>query len=162
MLNNIQMKSKYILLLLLLSFSSIVLAENNKMYDKYSEMKGVTSVYISKSMLQLISNFDMKFDGLDISKISSKLTGIYILTTEDPAIASRMKKDTERVDNNKRYEPLMKVKDDESDVVFYTLPKNKEVIKEMIVLVNEKSEFVMIQLLGEMTLDDIRQIIKKK
>ena len=47
------MKTKNILLILFLCCTSICFAQS-KLFDKYSEMDTVTSVYISKAMFQMI------------------------------------------------------------------------------------------------------------
>lgn len=155
------MRLKWILLLLL-SVAMTTLSAQNKLYQKFFEHKDVTSVYISKTMLKMMSSVDIKTNDVDISKIASKLDGIYILTTENPTIANEMKQDTKSIQNDKLYEPLMQVREDKSRVTFY-IKKNSdksELIKEMLILVDDAPQFVMIQLSGNMTLEDIASVTK--
>ena len=58
------MKTKNILLILFLCCTSICFAQN-KLFDKYSEMDNVTSVYISKAMLQMMPKIET--NGLNLS-----------------------------------------------------------------------------------------------
>ena len=51
------MKTKNILLILFLCCTSICFAQN-KLFDKYSEMDNVTSVYISKAMFQMMPKIE--------------------------------------------------------------------------------------------------------
>lgn len=72
-------------------------------------------------------------------------------------------KDTEHFGKDQNYELLMQVRDDGDNVDFF-VKKNKgnNLIQELVMLVKEPNEFVMIQLLGNMTLDDIKNITKTK
>ena len=61
------MKIKHVLFAILMCCTSITFAQN-KLIDKYADMDGVTSVFISKTMLQMMPN--MKTEGLDIGGLS--------------------------------------------------------------------------------------------
>lgn len=148
------MKAKTLILLLLICCSYTICAQN-KLFDKFSEMNGVTSVYISKSMLQMMPN--MKTSGIDIGNIAGKLESVEILTSEKPSIARQMKEETAYIAKDKNYEPLMKVKDEESRITFY-IKKKGEKIGELLMLVDEKSEFVIIRITGNLSLKDIQSI----
>ena len=64
------MKTKNILLILFLCCTSICFAQN-KLFDKYSEMDNVTSVYISKAMFQMLPV--MMKNGLYVNNIKGIL-----------------------------------------------------------------------------------------
>lgn len=59
-------------------------------FDKFADMDGVTSVYISKAMLSLMP--DMKTEGVNIGEVASKLDNIQILSCEKPDIIAKLKK----------------------------------------------------------------------
>lgn len=82
------MKTKNILLILFLCCTSICFAQN-KLFDKYSEMDNVTSVYISKAMFQMIP--DMKTNGLNLTNLKGKIEGLQILTTQNNSIKETMR-----------------------------------------------------------------------
>ena len=153
------MKIKHVLFAILMCCTSIAFAQN-KLIDKYADMDGVTSVFISKTMLQMMPN--MKTEGLDIGGIAGKLESIVILTSEKAAISNMMKSEMHNYTRNKRYEELMRVRDEGSHVTIYIKKKANKKIGELVMFVDEKPEFVFIQMTGDMTLQDIQNITKGK
>ena len=73
------MKRTYIITLLL-SLCSLFTYAQDSFFDKFADMDGVTSVYISKAMLSLMP--DMKTEGVNIGEVASKLDNIQILSCE--------------------------------------------------------------------------------
>lgn len=153
------MKLKHVLLIILMCCASIVSAQN-KLIEKFADMDGVTSVFISKSMLQMMPN--MKTEGIDIGGIAGKLESILILTSEKASISNMMKNEIHFFNSNKSYEELMRVKDEGTRVTFYIKRKNNNKIGELVMFVDEHPEFVFIQIKGDMTLQDIQNITKGK
>jgi hypothetical protein len=153
------MKLKHVLLIILMCCASIVSAQN-KLIEKFADMDGVTSVFISKSMLQMMPN--MKTEGIDIGGIAGKLESMLILTSEKASISNMMKNEIPSFTSNKSYEELMRVKDEGSRVTFYIKRKNNSKIGELIMMVDEHPQFVFIQIKGDMTLQDIQNITKGK
>ncbi|MGL5618694.1 MAG: DUF4252 domain-containing protein, partial [Tannerellaceae bacterium] len=86
---------RQILFLLIALCSLPSLSAQNDLYKKYSGKKGVTSVYVSQALLEMMPSFDVKSDNIDISNILSKLTGIYILSSSDTSITEQLIKDSE-------------------------------------------------------------------
>ena len=76
------MKRIYILAILATVFSLFAQAQQS-FFDKYAEMEGVTSVYISKSMLSLLPSVDSTVNGIHIGNIASRLDNIQILSCEE-------------------------------------------------------------------------------
>eukprot|EP00825_Cyclidium_porcatum_P005505 TRINITY_DN12685_c0_g1_i1.p1 TRINITY_DN12685_c0_g1~~TRINITY_DN12685_c0_g1_i1.p1 ORF type:complete len:394 (-),score=47.96 TRINITY_DN12685_c0_g1_i1:599-1780(-) len=156
---NIAMKLKHVLFTILMCFASMTFAQN-KLVEKFGDMNGVTSVYISKSMLQMMPN--MKTEGIDIGGIAGKLESILILTSEKASISNMMKSEVTHFAYDRKYEELMRVKDEGSKVTFYIKKKNNGKISELVMLVDEHPEFVFMQIMGDMTLQDIQKITKGK
>ena len=150
------MKTKNILLILFLCCTSICFAQN-KLFDKYSEMDNVTSVYISKAMFQMIP--DMKTNGLNLTTLKGKIEGLQILTTQNNSIKETMRNDFESL-IGKNHEELMRVKDGKTRATFYVKQKG-DLISELIMLANADNSFNVIQLLGNFTLQDIQEITKE-
>ncbi|WP_321426152.1 DUF4252 domain-containing protein [uncultured Bacteroides sp.] len=153
------MKLKHVLLIILMCCASVASAQN-KLIEKFADMDGVTSVFISKSMLQMMPN--MKTEGIDIGGIAGKLESMLILTSEKASISNMMKNEIPSFTSNKSYEELMRVKDEGSRVTFYIKRKNNSKIGELIMMVDEHPQFVFIQIKGDMTLQDIQNITKGK
>jgi len=152
------MKTKILLLTLLIFISGNCLAQK-KLFDRFSDMDGVTTVYVSKTMLQMMPNMNIQ-GGMDIGNFAGKLDGILILTSETESITKMMREETENIHKNPSYEVLMRVKDGDSNVNFYIRKKSDTLIGELIMLVDDVSEFVIIQMSGNLTMDDIQKLTK--
>lgn len=154
------MKRQICLLLIALCLLPSLRAQND-LYKKYSGKNGVTSVYVSQAMLEMMGSFDVKSDNMDISNVLSKLSGIYILNTSDAKLKEQLVNDTRHFSNDNQYKLLMQVKDSSDNVDFFVKKsKSDNLIQELVMLVKQPDGFVMIQLQGKMTLDDIKQITK--
>lgn len=152
------MKRTYIITLLL-SFCSLVSYAQNSFFDKFADMDGVTSVYISKAMLGMMPN--MKAEGINIGEVAGKLDYIQILTCEKAALIPKIKKEVEYIHPRNGYEELMRVNNEGDRTTIY-LKKDKSGKKEFVLLNDEKNEFTIVVITGNLTLQEIQGIIKKK
>ena len=134
------MKRTYIITLLL-SLCSLFTYAQDSFFDKFADMEGVTSVYISKAMLSLMPN--MKTEGVNIGEVASKLDNIQILSCEKPDIIAKLKND-----------------EGEKTIIYLKRNKNKE--KEFVLMSQEKNEFTIIAITGNLTLQEIQGIINKE
>lgn len=151
------MKRIYIITLLL-SLCSLFTYAQDSFFDKFADMDGVTSVYISKAMLSMMP--DMKTEGVNIGGVASKLDNIQILSCEKPAIIAKLKKETEFINPQNGYEELMRINDEGEKTTIY-LKHDKSSKKEFVLLNNEKGEFTIIIITGNLTLQEIQGIINK-
>ena len=148
--------TKNILLILFLCCTSICFAQN-KLFDKYSEMDNVTSVYISKAMFQMMPKIET--NGLNLMNLKGKIEGLQVLTTENNSIKEKMRDDFKKL-ISKDHQELMRVKDGKTRATFYVKQKG-DLISEMIMLADTDNSFNVIQLLGNFTLQDIQEITKE-
>ena len=154
------MKRIYILALLTTVFSLFAQAQQS-FFDKYAEMEGVTSVYISKSMLSLLPNADSTVNGIHIGNIASRLDNIQILSSDESAIISKLRKETADINTKNGYEELMRVREDgEKTTIYFKDQKGKK--KEFVLLVDEKDEFTIISIVGDLTLKEIQGMIQNE
>lgn len=151
------MKRIYIITLLL-SLCSLFTYAQDSFFDKFADMDGVTSVYISKAMLSMIP--DMQTEGVNISGVASKLDNIQILSCEKPAVIAKLKKETEFINPKNGYEELIRINDEGEKTTIY-LKQDKNGKKEFVLLNNEKEEFTIIVITGNLTLQEIQGIINK-
>lgn len=151
------MKRIYIITLLL-SLCSLFTYAQDSFFDKFADMDGVTSVYISKAMLSMMP--DMKTEGVNIGGVASKLDNIQILSCEKPAIIAKLKKETEFINPKNGYEELIRINDEGEKTTIY-LKHDKNGKKEFVLLNNEKEEFTIIIITGNLTLQEIQGIINK-
>ena len=147
------MNARTILFVLFLFCSTWAYAQDN-LFEKYSNMDNVTSVYISKSMFQLMPD-GVQAGGVDFSDLKGKIDHLQILTSENRAVSKQMQADFEGM--VKGYELLMKVKSDDTRASFFVKQKGER-INDMVMLTDEEDEFVVIRLVGDFTVQDIQQI----
>jgi hypothetical protein len=159
------MKSKYIILLIFMI--SAISAPAKSLVEKYSDMKGVTTIYISKTMLKMFSSVNMDTRDVNISSVISKLTSINLITSEKSSVVEMMENDFQLIKKDKSYEPLMIVKEDDSNVIIYSKNKTKDIIDEVLILIidNPKSSdnksATFISLTGNLTAEDLEKLSNK-
>ena len=127
-------------------------------FDKYAEMDGVTSVYITKSMLSLFPKGQTYVNGVNIGNIASRLDNIQILSTDEQPIVDKLRKETSGINTRNGYEELMRVREDGEKTTIYFKDGKKDK-KEFVLLVDEKDEFTIISIVGDLTLQEIQGIV---
>ena len=148
------MKTKNILLILFLCCTSICFAQN-KLFDKYSEIDNVTSVYISKAMFQMMPKIET--NGLNLMNLKGKIESLQILTTQKADLRERMRGEFKAL-IGKDHEELMRVKDGKTKANFY-VKQQGELIQELIMIADmDDGGFSVMQLLGRFTLQDVQEI----
>jgi len=151
------MKTKYILIAVCLFCTSIGFAQN-KLFEKYTDMDNVTSVYISKAMFQMMPMINNV--GVDLMNLKGKIESLQLVSTDNKDRAAQMKKDFSQLVTSQLQE-LMRVKDDKSNVRFYSNMQGDQ-IKELLMLVDDEDSFTAIRIVGNFTLKDIQDIAKKE
>ena len=133
-----------------LFFVSLLLAlpllgqAQQELFNKYSDRKNVSSVYISKAMLEMNPSLFTK--DIYIGKAASQLNSVQIVSTMDKMIKSDLLKDIRELVKSSRYELLMKQKGTVSSSEFYVSRKGDKV-KELIMVTNGAAslKFVYLQ-----------------
>ncbi|NLY23712.1 MAG: DUF4252 domain-containing protein [Bacteroidales bacterium] len=148
---------KIIILLALTIATSAAFAQKNP-FERFTDMDGVTSVFISKNMLSLLpKQANMQYNGVDVGGFVDKLTSMLIITSENKEIAQEMISLANRGIKESNYELLMRVKSDDGELVNFFMKGKPENIQELIMIV-EDDESVIMQLLGNFTLQDVQQM----
>lgn len=125
-----------------------------KLFDKYCDMKEVRSVYISKTMLEM--NANLFTNDLYVGK-TKNLTSVRILTTRDNKVRKEMLEDIRSMLS--QYELLMKQKSNHSSSAFYIARNRKnDRISKLIMVMNGASLLRFIYLEGDMTPEDVKNI----
>lgn len=151
------MKTRNSLLVLFLLCSTLCFAQD-KLFEKYADKDNVTSVYISKSMFQMMPD-NMRAGGLDLGNLKGKIHNLQILTSENKEVKEQMKADFDAV-VGKDHELLMKVKSDDTRASFFVKQKGEK-ISELIMLTDDEEDYVVMRLTGDFTIQDIRQIAEE-
>ena len=126
-------------------------------FDKYADLDGVTSVYITKSMLSLFPKGKTNVNGINIGDIASRLDNIQILSADEKSIIDQLRKETSSINTKNGYEELLRIREDGTKTTIYFNEKKKQ--KEFVLLVDEKDEFTIISIVGDLTLQEIQGII---
>lgn len=143
---------------LLTTLCSICSYGQQSFFDKYAEMEGVTSVYITKSMLSLFPKGQTSVNGVNIGNIASRLDNIQILSADEQPIIDKLRKETSSINTRNGYEELMRVREDGEKTTIYFKDGKKDK-KEFVLLLDEKDEFTIISIVGDLTLQEIQGII---
>jgi len=157
------MKTKYLVLLISLFCSSLMDAQSsafNRLFEKYENEDNVTVVNISKAMFNLIPG-NITPGNIDIKNILPKIESLRILTSDTGSLKEKMTADFKSlIEKDKDYEELMRIKSGKSNVTF-NLKKQGDMIRELIMLVSDEEDFVVMQIMGNFLLDDIKKIAEE-
>ena len=85
-----------------------LLCQAQGLFAKYSDMNNVSSVYISKAMIEM--NPELYTKDVNVGKLAKQLELVQILSTMDNGIKREMRRDIESVVRAQKYELLMKQK----------------------------------------------------
>jgi len=152
------MQTKYFLVVLCLFCTSMGFTQN-KLFDKYADMDNVTSVHISKTMLKMMPKIETA--GVNLMNLKGKVESLVLVSTENKNKKKQMKKDFSKSVTSRRLQELMRVKDNNRRVSFYSDSQDDR-IKELLMLIENNTAFMAILLVGDFTLKDIQEIAEKK
>ncbi len=148
------MKIKYILFSTFFLISTFCFGQK-ELFDKYAEEDQVTSVYISRSMFQMMLPA-VQTAGLKLMNIAGKIESLQVLNTENAGQAEKMRKDFSNI-ITKEHEELMRIRHDKTRSTFHIKQEGSK-ISEMVMLADTEDGFTIIRLSGDFTLQDIQDI----
>lgn len=152
------------MVLLLLFITLPLKAQNDKFFQDLSNIKGVTSVIISETMLSLIGgNSDMiDIDDLDVKGILPKLKSIQILNSETAQSTKEMRQKIQTYLDKVSVMPIMSVKeDDEKTLIYFIEPKGKKDYAQLILFVDETDEISFISMSGTFKIEDLKGMMEQ-
>lgn len=152
------MKTKILFVILAFMGSSMLVHAQENFFEKLSEHDEVSTVFISKTLLKMMPDMDMKAD-VDLKSLANKLEKMEIYNTENKSAMDIIRKEMTKIAGNKSYESLMTIKDKESKINFYGL-KDKNKFKDLIMYVNSIDGCTIIRIVGSFTTEDIQAISK--
>ncbi len=155
----------YIVVVILMG--TLAIHANDKFFEKFSNSdnhEGVTYINISKTLLKMMPQGTTEINHyMDLNVFVNELDRIQILTCEEnKAVIEQMRAES-KVFQKAPYEEIMQLKEDDEDVSFYIQPQNDGKIKELIMLVDYKSdlEFTVIRLIGNISIENLQKSTKK-
>ena len=128
-------------------------------FSDYEENENYTRVSISKKMFSLIAGIDAEDpEEKELIETVSKIDGLKIIVADSSENPSAMYKETmDRLP--KRFEELMTVDDKNEKIVFMIDEKDGKVAE--LIMVLKGDEFVLLDLYGEIDLNQIASVSKK-
>lgn len=153
---------KRLILSVLIAITAFAAHAQHDYFDKYADMEGVTSVYVSKTMFKFIQGLPIESDDVDMSGIIKKLDGLYILTTEEPEIMEALRKETAFINKKEGYEELMRVKEDGEKVTIYMKEMKNARTEYVLIMDSTDEEFVVMIFSGTMQPEDVQGIINRE
>ena len=156
---NYKLFHKFVLILALLTTSFSLHAQVEE-FEKYSDMKNVTYVYISKTMLTLAKGLTTpSVPGMDMKNAFGKLNAIQIITTENKAARTKLKAEVADVVKREKYDILMQVDEDNSKVKIYFKDGKKQSV--ILMSTDENNETSVIIFSGTFKMEDIQKMTEK-
>lgn len=121
-----------------------------KLNEKYEGMEGVTAMTINKQMISMFvgSNADFKF-----------VDEVQILLSEDADVAAGVVKDAKKAVKKSKLEELISANDEGAVYTIYTKTVN-DIIKNLVIIVENDSPSGFIVISGDITQDKISEVIK--
>ncbi len=127
--------------------------------DELMNIDGISTVYISKSMLEMMPESGIKQKNVDFTAISHKMEGLYLFSANENRQVQMLKSSV--LPSLKRgYETLMLVKDKNSESRMVS-KRRGNVFENLYMLVDNPNEFVVIAIMGSFTKKDVDQTISK-
>jgi hypothetical protein len=152
---------KKIIFTIVFIFAVTIVSAQKNPFDKFTNMDGVTSVYISKNMMSLFPKDSNQYGGVDVGNFVDKLSSILILTTENQKVGKEMLSLANSRIKENNYELLMRVKSDDGELVNFFMKGKPDNIQELIMIVDgNDDESVIMQFLGNFKLQDVQQMTR--
>lgn len=152
---------KKIIFTIVFIFAITIISAQKNPFDKFTDMDGVTSVYISKNMMSLFPKDSNQYGGVDVGNFVDKLSSILILTTENQKVGKEMLSLANSRIKENNYELLMRVKSDDGELVNFFMKGKPDNIQELIMIVDgNDEESVIMQFLGNFKLQDVQEMTR--
>jgi len=149
--------SRTLICTLIMLLSSLTANAQVEEFEKYSDMKNVTYVYISKAMLTLAKGLTApSVPGMDMKNAFGKLNAIQIITTENKAARAKLKAEVADVVKRDKYEMLMQVDEDDSKVRIYFKDGKKQSV--ILMSTDESNETSVIAFSGTFKIEDVQKM----
>ena len=132
-----------------------------ELYNKYSDLPGVSAVYISPAMFRLIGKIpdvELADEDVNFTPIIKSMNGFYLLSTEDTATGEKLYGEVSRGLNKSKYELLMEAKEDGEVMRLYSVGDSKTVTS-LLMLAKDGSETTFLSIDGQMDRSKLEEVI---
>lgn len=145
----------------------------DKLFEKYQQVEGVTSIKIAKPMFGMLSSLNIDDSQLDqIKPLLTKIKGLRILITENPenintkegkkvqVNLSQINKDISSYLNTLNYSEIMTVNSNGSKIKFLSSEAKEGILEDVLLSIDSGTGGnVLVMLDGKLSMDDLTKII---
>ncbi len=121
-----------------------MLSGAQSIFDKYEDMKEVTSIVVTQKAFRMLATIDLDVDdpeAKEFMEMVKKITGLKVFTTGDEKISADMKATVNKYLKSSALEELMRIKDGDQTVKFYVKEgKDENHVKELLMFVSGLKE----------------------
>ena len=142
----------------LLCLCVLVAQAQYRPFDRFKNMDGVTSVYVTKDLLGMMDN--NKIEGIKLNGIANKLKSVCVMTSRKKSIKERMRNESRLLTRRNGYEPLAQVNDKHEHVAIFRR-KLTCGLHEYVVMADEKKECTVIIVTGRLTQKDLKHVLTR-
>lgn len=154
------MKRLYFLAILFIMSAIASSAQVSSVFDRYSDTKDVSAVYISKTMLRMIPNFGANGTNSP-AELISKLDCIRVLSTPNPSLIKKMSEDFKSEIKKEKYEVLLQATEN-GERVFIYMKTGKDDINEYLITAEDPEESNYVLIVGTITPADVMKMNESK
>lgn len=135
--------------------------DGKDIYNRYSGKEGVSAVYISPAMFNLMKSLPdvVVEDGeVNFSKIIKTFSGMYILNIEDGILAARLESEVSAMAEKGRYELLMEVSEESEKMRIYVV-MDGDTVTDFLMIACEGTGVSVISISGRMPVDELQKLL---
>lgn len=145
----------------------------DKLFDKYQEVEGVTSIKIAKPMFGMLSSLDIDDAQLDqIKPLLAKINGLRVLIAENPENSnnaegkkvqsnlSQLGKDISSYLSNQKYSEIMTLNNSGAKIKFLSAEAKDGMLDDLLLTINAGGgENILVKLDGKLSMDELNNLI---
>lgn len=131
-------------------------------YNKYSDLPGISAVYVSPAMFRMIGkipDMDIQDNHVNLSSVIKSMSGFYLLSAEgNPDAGKDLYSEVSRLMNKGIYELLLEAKEDGEATRLYTIGDEKYVTA-LVMLTRSGDDVTYISIDGKMDRGKLEELL---
>lgn len=156
---------KRILLIVIAGLLSLAASaqDGRKIYNRYSDSKGVESVYVSPFMYKLFGKLPgirIGENNIDLGKLIKYYNGLYILNTGDAEVVAKIQDDVRRCTKSGKYELMMEAKEDGDDVTTVYATPLGEYFDSLLLVTADDDDLTFVCLDARVSRAELKKLLK--
>lgn len=150
-----------VVMLLWVSLAGAQVSKLDKIFDKYQEAKGVTSIKIGKPMFSMIQKLNIGDDEMgQIKPLLTKINSIKMLIVENDSL--QIKDEVKSDFSNIHYEELMAIHSDGSRIKFLAESTAGDILNNLLLDISADGSTIFMILDGRISYADIDKLVNEK